>query len=364
MKKVIDVLKRNRLIILILCIAVVAFSVIMILLQRNGDIIKTARTIFREEVTEDNIICSVYDNTNDTIKALVTVQRVEGIDSIEYLNNQEENIKINCNGKKKVSIDKVLELNKQYNFKVTSNGEEITETILLDESYIDEYIKISDLENEESNYSKVGIGYNNKLSETTKQYKLGNGAWTEYTSEFEISPENLVLQDIIDNKATLYGRQVDAVGNTIITSGKEYSGFGVKYLEKFDVFEDVSKMGQTVEQYGFTATWNNSEKKTFTIKNFRASHHSGGGNYSGTFKLNSPLFKNIRAEELHIGSMLYASGGYAQAKATVYYTDGTSKSVQTSQIKSSSYKSYPMTITLEDKEISYIEMTILRKRCN
>ena len=95
-----------------------------------------------KETIIDNIEYMIVDNTNVPM-ALVTISRQLGIESIQYGISEDNLFLLNCNGKKKVSIDLKIAIGEIYTFKIISNGIEDTKKISFSENYLDDYIKIS-----------------------------------------------------------------------------------------------------------------------------------------------------------------------------------------------------------------------------
>lgn len=129
---------------------------------------------------DENILSYIlYDNTEEKLKALVTISKEEGITSIEYTDTDGKKIEINGNGKKKISMDIKVEACKDINFKITSNNEEITETINVPSNYINDYINISKSEETSTNtIFNYNVEYNTDLSPEEEYYKLGRDTKT------------------------------------------------------------------------------------------------------------------------------------------------------------------------------------------
>ena len=76
-------------------------------------------------------------------------------------------------------MDIKVEACKDINFKITSNNEEITETINVPSNYINDYINISKSEETSTNtIFNYNVEYNTDLSPEEEYYKLGRDTKT------------------------------------------------------------------------------------------------------------------------------------------------------------------------------------------
>lgn len=297
----------------------------------------------------DEMTFFVYDNTEEKLKTLVRISRENGIDTVEYANENNESVILDCHGKQRVSIDISIELNKEYSFLVTSSGNTTTEKLLIDEAYMKDYLDgimlVTDISSEEDNIVKLELQFQNELDQKTNYYRIGNtGNWIQCANaeinEITIDDNQVDLNDLQDgNLARFYTKQVDVAGNTLI---KEQL-VEVKTV-KLDVFNDMRVSGTSLQQYGFTASWVNGEDKAFTIGNFVAGHHTNNASWSGTFNWSNP--KTYGATVLYVDIYQHARGSsYAGSRVTITYSDGTTDTK--TNANSGGDKHYPTTINLK-----------------
>lgn len=253
-------LKEKKIIIIIIAVAILVF-IGLIIMQKNGMIKRASKLLLREEeVIQDRIEYVVYDNRTEKIKTLVRISREEGIESIKYGEDENEVI-INCNGKKKVSIDFQAYVNKEYEFKVTSGGVEQVETLVINENYIDDYINIksSDVKNINIQCTSPDISSLN----SKYYYKYGeNGAWIECSKNQKIYVSYNIMNAmrINDNEAKIYTK-IESQGNQIIAS-KVFSIesiYGNKFLNY--TWEELAKVAKEISNNDETITRDTLEVK-------------------------------------------------------------------------------------------------------
>lgn len=328
---------------------VITFSIIILLLllfivfiifQNNTDLFKINTDAKKEEENriEDKISYLIYDFPQETAKICVTIQRQNGIDSIKYMQSNEQ-IELSCNGKQTVSIDMVVELDKEYNFNIFSNDTETIETIKVDANILDDYIIFNDQPlSEESKSKQLEIKYDPIIQQITKYYKLGyNASWVQYTDKLSIDLDNDNIFDLNDikpgtNILPIYAKGIDSQGKEVL---KEYT-YEIDTKVIFDIFRHVQLSGRNLSNYGFSVSWNNCEITGFDIRNLRAGHIRQSANFSATFGLNFS-FANTRLENtsfsensklnvgLHIISGIVAFGfdSWINSSSTIYYDNST-----------------------------------------
>lgn len=367
-------MKNKKVIILISFIIALIIVLIVLLAIKPSFIQKTFQQISQEEENEelivDGIKCDVYDNISDKLKVLITIQRVDGIDTIEYTSISGEAISLNCNKKQKVSIDYQIELDKAYYFKVISNGIEKTETVILDENYIDDYVKINPYD--ASTHIAVDMEFNSHVNPSyTKYYKLGNASWKTYSSTIALSLDNFPSSTLKTSERTLpiYAKFVDSAGNTIQT---ETTAEVTKFLD-FDIFNNVEVSGNNLSSYGITGSWsyNNSVTSTrlFGVRNMGMYFPQGGiDSFSASFTVPIPI--PMKANQLYFTSQHSGIDDFSQSYCTavVYYKDGTSTSSSTNTLNgyrgqgSKRSQTFNSTVNLQNKEISSIRFNMSARR--
>lgn len=351
-------------ILLIILIGGIAIGAIMRnteLLSRIGINIKK-----EEETIVDGIYLKPYDNLGEKIKALVTVTRIDGIDSIEYISDNGEPIKLNCNQKQTVGIDIEVLVNENHEFKVISNGEETIETVSLKENYMDDYIVITKLDDvEELEYHQVAIDFKQQ-GEYSNYYNFNTSTWKSYQDTIKVDMSNVNIDTLLKGEydATVYAQCVDKAGNTLRVS----KTVPVTKRKNFDLFTNMDSSGRTnLNEYGLTASWGGNfsggtqSTKWFSVGQMGAAHGSWNANYWAKFDLdwkptNKRTFDSITAEYvLATGGPVWAKAGVT-GQMTIFYTDGTrddtSKGISGSTLFVAELKPD------KTKEISYIQFYI------
>lgn len=332
----------NKKVVIILLLVILLL--ILVSIYTNKGLIKqiTSRTFKQEEedVILDGISCKVLDNTEEKIKAFITITRINGIEKIEYVASNENTIVLNCNNKPKVTIDIEILVNEEKQFKVTSNGEEKIETISLNSDYMNDYIKITKLDNEEE-HDQVDIDFT-PVQASSNYYKINKGPWIQYSSILSLSLSDIDIEKLQNggNETTIHAKSVDFAGNTIISS--KTIELTKKYPD-FDLFHNMDISGKTnLAEYGISGSWNYSHNtsvgdlRNFSVRNMGAYFRQGGHfNYSASFTIsNISAIKPIKASQLYFTAYHYVPGyiNRTYSSATIYYTDGTYTSSSTNTL--------------------------------
>jgi len=236
---------------------------------------------------------------------------------------------IYSDGKTTLAIDLNAEVNKEYRFKVISNGEEKIESITIPENYLDNYFKYTV---DEANTLSIEYITDQPDEEIINEYKIGKEStnWKEYTENIKLEPTH--MQNIGDTTTIINTKQTDSLGDII--SDEEI--VPIPTTGDFNIFENCLVRGKTVDEYGFSYTQSGCQTFNFTPDNLTAGRWQYSGNYTCTFTLDfsTSNLDLLKAKQLHIDYTLYAWGSYKKDYSTVgfsgtlYYTDGTS-SVQT-----------------------------------
>lgn len=363
--------KKRILKLSIICICILIISILLFLGLKYNKINILEKGIFADTNQDviDGMTFFVYDNTEEKLKTLVRISRENGMDTVEYINENNENIILNCNGKQRVSIDINAELNKEYSFLVTSAGNTVTEKFRIDETYMKDFLDgimdIKEITNEKGEMN-TGIEFFYKEDGKRNYYRITEtGSWIECTSlgltQIDISGDGYELSNINFEEVPLvkvYTKQVDSLGNTLIKQREVAIN-----KAKLDVFNDMRVKGISLDDYGFTASWSNVEEKNFAIGNFQAGHHTDNANWSGTFTWNNP--KTYGAKQIYVDFYHYArktqgSASNASSRIIVNYTDGTQETknnvVTTGTSNSPPEVHCPLMLDLEtDKEIRNIQ---------
>lgn len=350
-------MKLNKKTLIFISIIVVIILVLtIILISKKDNIQKFIEKLNKEEETIlDEISCRVYDNQTEKLKSLVVISRVNGIQQIEYTNNDGKSIQITCNNKQKVGIDLEVEINKEYSFKIISNEEEKIETIKLDENYIDKYIKITKLKDEEEkSYNEVNIEFDLLKQETSKkQYKINKGPWIDYTDTIQMDLEDIDINKLKNEEydTTIYVKTTDAGGN-ILQNSKTIE---ITKHNDFDLFQSMDVSGKTdLSEYGLGVTsWagTDSEWRWFQVRAMGGGHYRNYGSFSVAITMNWN-YKNITFDSIDTIFQFYIESPYyeyATGTIIINYTDGTSDSNSVSVNRYNENRQFKNTILYPDK---------------
>lgn len=335
MKKAIS---RKVIIPLIITISILLIVLLANMFTNNELIKQIMPEMYRQEETEilvDGIACKVLDNTGEKIKAFVTITRENGIENIEYMANNGETVKLNCNNRKKVTIDTEMLVNEEQQYKVTSNGEEKVEIVSLSENYIDDYIKYIKLDNDEP-YDQIDIQFT-PVQDSLNYFKINNDAWKTYSSTLSLDISNVVLEKLQNNEydINIYTMSVDSSGNTLVANKtieltKKCPNFNLFYNMDISAKTNLGEYGLWVKSWGNTR----SDWRRFQVRAMGGGSYNGQGSYSATIVLNwnnpNLTFDNITTT-FNLWTN-YPWGGTrtgARGNIKINYTDGTSNSSAT-----------------------------------
>ena len=110
--------KKRILVLCIICICIFIIITLSFFALKHNNINFLEKRSFTD--TKQNVIDGmeffVYDNTEEKLKTLVRIQRENGIETVEYIDDNNEKVILDCYGKQCVSIDIKVELNKEYSF--------------------------------------------------------------------------------------------------------------------------------------------------------------------------------------------------------------------------------------------------------
>lgn len=325
---------KKYLIIVILLIILIGGIAIGAIMKNSELLSRIGITIKKEEETiVDGIYIKPYDNLGEKIKALVTITRVNGIDSIEYISDNGESIKLNCNQKQTVGIDIEVLINENHEFKVISNGEEKIETVSLKENYMDDYIVITKLDDvEELEYHQVAIDFKQQGEEYSNYYNFNTLSWKTYQDTIKVDMSNVNIDTLLNGEydAIVYAQCVDKAGNTLRVS----KTIPVTKRKNFDLFTNMDSSGRTnLNEYGLrVTTWagTDSDWRWFQVRAMGGGHYHAEGGFSVGIVMdwNNP---DIAFDNMTITFALYAEARSSRSggKAIINYTDGTSTSSET-----------------------------------
>lgn len=359
-------MKNKKLIIVLgtICTSIIFLLAINFL---SGNILLNGiGNIIGSQIEEANLDFSfyVYDNQDENnIKAIVNLKNDEGLDYII----KPDNTKIECFGRKEISIDTNNELGKTGKFICkTLSGSEEERQMTITQDLIDNLSSFNKMYNDDGVSYKNQITYQKSETTDTTYYKIGNqnNTWINYKNGII----TLALDDIYEyttsglrNVATipLYLKKQDKAGNIIYTNvdAEVYAS------SRFDVFRFLEKRGKPLSYFGFTANTPNNQSSGFDLYNLRYGHGTYAGSYSGYFTMSWANIGLNDANSVSVEFGLYGNSGYgcqssANASVDVYYTDGTNNS-SNSVYHTGTEKSYTLNVNIDQtKTINYIKMNI------
>ena len=206
--------------ILIIILSIITLLIVYLMIKYNilGQIQKNIEDK-TQKMEENTLSYIIYDNTGEKLKTVVTIAKEEGIDSVEYTDNDGKIVKIEGQGNKRIAIDLKATVDVDIPFKIVSNELETTEVMHIPTDYIEKYMITTKLEEESTETAhKYNIEYNTDLvNENVKNYyKVGNDneKWIEYSNKMQIELADL---DNPENKTTtLYTKEVNQYNDTLI----------------------------------------------------------------------------------------------------------------------------------------------------
>lgn len=331
---------KRQIIILILIVLLGSLCFIGIAqLYKSGVMEKIIKGVSRQEEIEkqDGISYRVYDNTQEKIKTLITITRKQGIDTIEYKDNENKDIILSCYHKEQVNMDLELEVNKEYSFKVSSGEDVRVEKIILQQDYIEDYIRFIDLDSEALYYKNMEIQYNSPIADIKHYYKIGEKQtnWTEYTQDIYAIYTDILIDELEneDDTVTIYAKQVDVAGNTIIAS-KTYK-MNMNIANETIEAESLIKAVESIESgNGIYQITVNDETYTANVYQFDKSQtwsHMAFGNKAdvakaGSYANNMVIVKVNGDLTINPGALITAyanTSGYGGPKGMFMYCTGT-----------------------------------------
>ncbi len=352
--------------ILIIILSIITLLIVYLMIKYNilGQIQKNIEDK-TQKMEENTLSYIIYDNTGEKLKTVVTIAKEEGIDSVEYTDNDGKIVKIEGQGNKRIAIDLKATVDVDIPFKIVSNELETTEVMHIPTDYIEKYMITTKLEEESTETAhKYNIEYNTDLvNENVKNYyKVGNDneKWIEYSNKMQIELADL---DNPENKTTtLYTKEVNQYNDTLI----KQEIVNVPLKGDVDIFKQTTRKGKSLSQSGFTSSYSHSEDSGFSLNYLKAGHHRDSADYSGTFRVKWDTLKlnMFKAPQLYIEYRLFANTRYGCPSnvgftTTVRYKDGTTTSGNKGATQYQSETSVPVTLNLDKtKDIDYLEMKV------
>lgn len=150
--------KRNIIWIIILIISIIILLPIIINITKiTSRIINNNKT---EEIKKEIIYNSCYQENNNVKMIIIAEDTENGLEKFIYPNNE---LIIECNGRNKIAIDyefNISNTNELTFIAINTMGEKIEKTILIDEEFLNNLVKIEDFTPNILNVSKSYIKIN------------------------------------------------------------------------------------------------------------------------------------------------------------------------------------------------------------
>lgn len=205
---------KNKKIILVL-ISIIVF-IVLVTIYKTGAIQRIINIARREEIKKE-ITYVVYEYKDNNLKMLVSAEDSEnGIETLVYPNNE---LQINCNGKKKVSIDYELDTteDKGYTFLATTTaGENIEKVINVNDEFRQSLNDLISIQEQKESNAQTAITINYKDTSIEKQYRVGQSdEWIDYVESFTIDSYQIQNEGMTDGIVPIKIREVDELGYEI-----------------------------------------------------------------------------------------------------------------------------------------------------
>lgn len=218
---------RKRVYIVIFALLIIIMLLAIDAINGHKIINNLYSTITGQAIGESNktqLSYIVYDNQDpNNVKVLVTI----GSESaIEYLQDPNGNI-INGNGKNKISIDYISELNKEEIFKVkVKNATEVNEKMTIKQEEIDEQFTITETSDESNQKTLLEENDRFELAPYELYYKIGNddasniNNWKKYNDHIVLDMSKILGKDNTENSDNIIVniKRVDKAGNIVYAS--------------------------------------------------------------------------------------------------------------------------------------------------
>lgn len=294
-------MKRNlKISLIIISIVLIVAVLLLVILNKTGVIAEIVNRTQKEEIKKE-ISYEVYHHVNGLTKILVVAEDSEnGLEKIVYPNNE---LEIDCKGKNKVAFDYETDITDIESITFTAIntiGETIENTIQINQAFYENMID-TDITKETETQKCLNVNF--KTGSTTKQYKIGNSSsWVNYTGAIRLDDYQILETLGTDNKEiNVELRQIDQIGNEIITQVKYVIDDGTEYKNEDTVIEGESILacvenntlesgnyifkvtgttdGQTEETIEYPVELYNYDENANYVTNLRATIN--GRNYTG-----------------------------------------------------------------------------------
>lgn len=213
-------MKKIKLYKYIICVAIL---ILLLLCTFAGVKIINITQSKKIEKSNDKELFSyiVYDNKDEkNIKTLLTINSEDGIDYVEFPNGT----KINGNSKNKITLDYIVEKNKDNEFKIKEVEKEVVEKNLniTDEGINNSTLKFN-LDEDFDGYAVISLENKINLENYKTYYKIGkSGNWVEGNKfiiiDYDCKRRNLINDD---NTLTVSAKIENSKLNNAVTIEKD-----------------------------------------------------------------------------------------------------------------------------------------------
>lgn len=129
--------------------------------------------------------------------------------------------------------------------------------------------------------------------------KIGGASLEDITQEWvDANIDNkydIVIQsNKLSDGSVIVTMQKEGIMCDFLIDGK------LKVIKILDVFKNVQYLNKSLEEYGFTASWNNTQSNSFDIGSIGAWRGNGTGGYSSIFRLENDDIKRMKPEEIYV----------------------------------------------------------------
>lgn len=342
---------KNKKIILISIILIICIIIFFIIIPHKK-LVNNNSISYKKENINDGIEYTICDNKNGIITALVEITRIDGIDKIEYVDIYGKNKVLECYGKKKIGIDDKFYDDREYEYKVTSNGVEKVEKIHVK---IDGILAIQTIDDDDLETTKVKVSIDNEISNNktlnlkgTKWYYAYNDSniWREVTDSWW-NGIKLDLAHVDENRIATSQSGMCKI-KLKINNSKGHTiayRYGDVLVEStiFNIFAHTMIANNNLniiynrteendrnilDQYGFSSgDQDGNDAYTYYVSQLYVGHYSGTYEWYGVFNLDAAKLNKIRASSLDNYFYQYVEGGaYVDCKVEITYMDNSNTS--------------------------------------
>ena len=208
-------------------IAILITIIILFLFNLTRQSINKVNISEIKEITKEPVLIKVYDNSiSGILKSLIIFYDDDGIEYVET----PEGEKIYCNNKNEIAIDKKIEINKEYNYKIKVTNKTIEEkTITLSDDYISNNVLRMDTIKNTDGEKEIEIFENITKENYSILYKLGDkNSWRTLDTSTDNNIIKFTDYDVTEykdenNQITVYIKAQNNSNNDNISISQKYN---------------------------------------------------------------------------------------------------------------------------------------------